>query len=80
MIAIRLKQAGTKNRKRWRIVVADSRVPRNGRLLEELGSCNPMVDPPKLNIQMDRYEAWIKKGAKPTDTVRTLIRKVKKAS
>ena len=80
MIAIRLKQAGTKNRKQWRIVVADTRVPRNGRLIEELGSCNPLVDPPKVNIQMERYDEWVKKGAKPTDTVRTLIKNARKSS
>ena len=78
MISIRLKKTGTKSRSRWRIVVADSRVPRNGRLIEEIGSCNPMVDPPAVKIQMERYEHWIQKGARPSDTVRQLVKKIKK--
>ena len=78
MIAIRLKQTGTKNLKKWRVVVTDSRVPRNGRLIEELGSCNPLVDPPEIKVKLDRYDAWIKKGAQPSDTVKSLIKIAKK--
>lgn len=77
-VTIRLKRAGTKNRNQWRIVVADRRVPRNGRLLEEIGSCNLLVEPPAVRIKTDRYEAWLAKGAKPSEAVRHLIAKEKK--
>ena len=75
MITIRLKPTGTKSRKQWRIVVSDSRVSRNGRLMEEIGTYNPLVDPPEVRIQKERYEEWIQKGAKPSGTVKALIQK-----
>lgn len=77
-VTIRLKKTGTKNRDQWRIVVADSRVPRDGRLLEEIGSFNPLVEPPVVKVKMERYEAWVAKGARPSEAVRHLIAKEKK--
>ena len=78
MIAIRLKQVGTKNLKKWRIIVTKSAAPRNGRLLEEIGFYNSLKNPPETQVKFDRYEAWLKKGAQPSDTVRSLMKKVKK--
>ena len=66
---------GTRNRKKWRIVVSESHVSGSGRLIEELGSYDPLVDPPTVTIRKDRYEEWVRKGAKPTKTVETLVRK-----
>ena len=73
MIAIRLKEMGTKNRQKWRIVVADSRVSRSGKLIDELGSYNPLVDPPAVVLKRERYDAWLKKGAKPSRTVAAIV-------
>lgn len=74
MTSIRLRGTGTKNRRKWRIVVCDSRVSRDGSLIEELGSYNPLVEPPEVKINRERYDAWVKNGAKPSDTVRSLLR------
>ena len=78
MITIRLKGSGKKSRKEWRIVVTESRSPQNGQHLEEIGSYNPLVNPPKVKIQMDRYEAWVQRGAQPSRVVRTLAEEAKK--
>jgi len=72
-VTIRLKKTGTKNRDQWRIVVATSEVPRNGRLLEEIGFYNPLVEPPLVQVKMDRYQAWVSKGARPSEAVRHLM-------
>jgi small subunit ribosomal protein S16 len=79
MIAIRLKEMGTKNRQMWRIVVAESHVARNGRLIDELGSYNPLVEPPAVVLKRERYDAWIKKGAKPSRTVAAIVANMEKA-
>ena len=78
MIAIRLKKTGTKSRKQWRIIVADSRVSRSGRLIEEIGFYNPLTHPPRVEVQRDRYAKWIQKGAKPSKTVAMLMREKKR--
>ena len=78
MIAIRLKEMGTKNRQMWRIVVAESHVARNGKLIDELGSYNPLVEPPAVVLKRERYDAWIKKGAKPSRTVAAIVAKMEK--
>lgn len=77
MITIRLKKTGTKSRKQWRVVVVDSRMPRNGRLIEEIGFYNPFVEPPSVRIDRERYQAWTQKGAQSSKMVRALIKKVK---
>ena len=79
MISIRLKPTGTKSRKQWRVVVIDSRSPRNGRLIEEIGFYNPLVNPPDVKIKMERYDAWLEKGARPSNTLRTVIEQSKKS-
>lgn len=72
-LAIRLKETGTKNRKQWRIVVTDRRNSGKGRLVEEIGSYNSLVNPPEFKIQKERYQAWIQKGAQPSDVVKSLV-------
>ena len=76
-LVIRLKKTGRKNLKLWRVVVADSRWSGVGRLIEEIGSYNAMVEPPEVKIQKDRYAEWVRKGARPSDTVGVLAKKAK---
>lgn len=80
MITIRLKPMGTKNCKKWRVVVTDSRVSRSGRLIEEIGVYDPSVDPPKIQIKKERYEEWIRKGAQPSQTLKSLVKNEKKSA
>ena len=62
------------------MVVADSRSPRDGRFIEEIGFYNPLVDPADIRIDLEKVDQWMKNGAQPTDTVRALINKAKQAS
>ncbi len=78
-VVIRLKTVGTKKKIKHRIVVTDSKFPRDGRFLEEVGIWDPSKEPPIMKIKADRVEHWIKNGAKPSDTVRTILNKIKKA-
>ena len=75
MVKIRLRRMGAKKAPFYRIVVADSRYPRDGRFIEEIGTYNPVVNPAELKVDMDRAQAWIKTGAQPTETVRDLLKK-----
>ena len=75
MVKIRLRRMGAKKAPFYRIVVADSRYPRDGRFIEEIGFYNPPVDPAELKVDVDRAQAWIKTGAQPTETVRALLKK-----
>ena len=75
MVKIRLRRMGAKKAPFYRIVVADSRYPRDGRFIEEIGFYNPTVDPAELKVDVDRAQAWIKTGAQPTETVRTLLKR-----
>ena len=75
MVKIRLRRMGAKKAPFYRIVVADSRYPRDGRFIEEIGFYNPTVDPAELKVDVDRAQAWIKTGAQPTETVRALLKK-----
>ncbi len=75
MVKIRLRRMGAKKAPFYRIVVADSRYPRDGRFIEEIGIYNPTVDPSVLKVDVDRAQAWIKTGAQPTETVRDLLKK-----
>ena len=76
MVKIRLRRMGAKKEPYYRIVVADSRFPRDGRCIEEIGTYNPCVSPAEISIDADRAREWIKTGAQPTDTVRALLKKV----
>ena len=75
MVKIRLRRMGAKKAPFYRIVVADSRYPRDGRFIEEIGYYNPTTDPTELKVDVDRAQAWIKTGAQPTETVRDLLKK-----
>ena len=75
MVKIRLRRMGAKKAPFYRIVVADSRYPRDGRFIEEIGFYNPVVNPAELKVDVDRAQAWIKTGAQPTETVRDLLKK-----
>ena len=75
MVKIRLRRMGAKKAPFYRVVVADSRYPRDGRFIEEIGIYNPVTDPAELKVDVDRAQAWIKTGAQPTETVRDLLKK-----
>ena len=75
-VKIRLKRMGMKKKPFYRVVVADSASPRDGRFIEEIGTYNPCVSPAEIKIDADRAREWIKTGAQPTDTVRALLKKV----
>jgi len=77
MVKIRLRRMGAKKAPFYRVVVADSRSPRDGRFIEEIGTYNPVVNPAEIKIDLARVEYWVKNGAQPTDTVRALVRRVK---
>ncbi len=74
MVKIRLRRMGAKKAPYYRIVVADSRYPRDGRFIEELGTYNPRTEPSEIKVDADRAKEWIKNGAQPTDTVKTLLK------
>ena len=73
-VTIRLRRMGTTKRPAYRVVVADSRSPRDGRFIEVLGHYSPLTEPPTVKIDRAKVEAWIKKGAQPSNTVRQLIK------
>ncbi len=74
-VKIRLKRIGAKKNPFYRVVVADSRYPRDGRFIEEIGTYNPLVNPADVKIDAERAQKWIKDGAQPTDTVKSLLKK-----
>jgi len=74
-VKIRLKRMGAKKAPFYRVVVADSRYPRDGRFIEEIGYYNPMKEPAEIVIDNDKAKKWIANGAQPTDTVRSLLKK-----
>ena len=75
MVKIRLRRMGAKKNPFYRVVVADSKSPRDGRFIEEIGTYNPVTNPSEIKIDLERAEYWIKNGAQPTDTVRALLKK-----
>ena len=74
-VKMRLRRMGQKKAPFYRIVVADSRAPRDGRFIEQVGHYNPMTDPAEVVIDAEKATKWIKNGAQPTDTVRALLKK-----
>ncbi|WP_100408167.1 30S ribosomal protein S16 [Bacillus solitudinis] len=74
-VKIRLKRMGSKKAPFYRVVVADSRAPRDGRFIEEIGTFNPLTQPAKVDLQEEKALDWMLKGAKPSDTVRNLFSK-----
>ena len=77
-VSIRLRREGAKNRPYYRVVVADSRSPRDGKFIEIIGTYDPKQTGQNSSFNIERAEYWISKGAKPSDTVRSLIKKQKK--
>ena len=73
MVKIRLQRVGKKKAPFYHIVVADSKSPRDGRIIEKIGTYDPMTDPATVVLNKELVEKWIKNGAKPTDTVKALI-------
>jgi small subunit ribosomal protein S16 len=78
-VTIRLRREGSSKRPRYRVVVADSRSPRDGRFIEVIGHYNPVTQPPTVKIDRERASAWISKGAQPSNTVKKLIAVAAKA-
>ena len=74
-VKIRLRRMGAKKSPFYRVVVADSRFPRDGRFIEEIGTYDPMREPAEIKIDAEKAKAWIATGAQPTDTVRYLLKK-----
>ena len=74
-VKIRLRRMGAKKAPYYRIVVADSRYPRDGRFIEEIGFYNPMVEPAEAKVDAEKAKKWIANGAQPTDTVKALFKK-----
>ncbi len=75
-VKIRLRRMGAKKAPYYRVVVADSRYPRDGRFIEEIGVYNPLTEPATVEIDTEKAQKWIANGAQPTDTVRVLLKKV----
>ena len=75
MVKIRLRRMGAKKAPYYRIIVADSRSPRDGRCIEEIGSYNPLTEPATITVDAEKAQQWIKNGAQPTDTVKALLKK-----
>ena len=78
MVKIRLQRQGAKKAPFYHIVVADSRSPRDGKIIEKIGSYDPMTEPSTIIIDKEKLEQWIKNGAKPTDSVRNLVDRASK--
>ena len=74
-VKIRLKRIGAKKAPLYRVVVADSRYPRDGRFIEEIGYYNPLTNPVDIKIDSEKAQKWIKNGAQPTETVKSLLKK-----
>ncbi|HAL21018.1 MAG TPA: 30S ribosomal protein S16 [Ruminococcaceae bacterium] len=74
-VKIRLRRMGAKRAPFYRVVVADSRYPRDGRFIEEIGTYDPTKDPAIVNIDGEKAKKWISNGAQPTDTVKALLKK-----
>ena len=74
-VKIRLRRMGAKRAPFYRIVVADSRYPRDGRFIEEIGTYNPVANPTEVKVDAEKAKQWIANGAQPTDTVKALLKK-----
>ncbi|MCD8049133.1 MAG: 30S ribosomal protein S16 [Clostridia bacterium] len=74
-VKIRLRRVGAKKAPFYRVVVADSRYPRDGRFIEEVGTYDPMREPSQFQVDADKVKQWMANGAQPTDTVKSLLKK-----
>ena len=77
-VRLRLKRTGATNNVSWRVVVSDSRSPRDGRHIEEIGYYNPTKDPEEIRINEERVNYWLSVGAQPTQQVKSLLKRIKK--
>ena len=75
MVKIRQRRMGAKKDPYYRIIVADSRSPRDGRCIEEIGTYDPLTEPATITVDAEKAQQWIKNGAQPTDTVKALLKK-----
>ena len=75
MVKIRLTRIGAKKAPFYRVVVADSRYPRDGRFIEEIGTYDPLANPSRFTVDRDKAKQWMASGAQPTDTVKALLKK-----
>ena len=75
MVKMRLRRMGAKKAPFYRVVVADSRYPRDGRFIEEIGYYNPQTEPSEIQIDAEKAKAWLANGAQPTETVKALLKK-----
>ena len=80
MVKIRLRRMGAKKAPFYRVVVAESKYARDGRFIEEIGTYNPLVEPAEIKIDSERADYWIKNGAQPIDTVKSLLKKAAEAN
>lgn len=78
-VKIRLRRMGAHKKPFYRVVVADSRSPRDGKCIEEIGFFNPMVEPAEIKLDMEKVEKWIANGAQPTERVKSIIKGLKEA-
>ena len=78
MVKVRLQRFGAKKAPFYHIVVADSKSPRDGKIIEKIGTYDPMKTPSEIKLDLEKYADWSKKGAKPTDTVKALVAKASK--
>ena len=79
-VHIRLRRTGTTRKPAYRVVVADSRAARDGKFIEVLGHYNPLTEPPTIKIEVDKAQAWISKGAQPSNTVKNLLARARAAA
>jgi len=79
-VHIRLRRTGTTRKPAYRVVVADSRAARDGKFIEVLGHYNPLTNPPTIKIEVEKAQAWIAKGAQPSNTVKTLLARARAAA
>ena len=74
-VKIRLRRMGAKKAPFYRVIVADERAPRDGKFIDEIGYYNPLTNPAEIKINAEKAEAWLKNGAQPTETVKSLLKK-----
>ena len=79
-VHIRLRRTGTTRKPAYRVVVADSRAARDGKFIEVIGHYNPLTEPPTIKIEVEKAQAWIAKGAQPSNTVKTLLARARAAA
>jgi small subunit ribosomal protein S16 len=79
MVRVRMSRKGTSKTSFFRIIVADERCPRDGRFLEQIGWYDPVTNPPKVRLKLERYKHWLGVGARPTETVAQIVKRYEKA-